>query len=80
VASTDAVLQLVVQGAGISAFPGTADLRAEVEAGRLVRLFPGWTTGHMFLYVAHPGNIAAPAKTRAFIDIAKEATHASVGR
>src|SRR5688572_15337964 len=46
VASTDAVLQLVIQGAGISAFPGTADLRGEVEAGRLVRLFPGWTSGH----------------------------------
>jgi DNA-binding transcriptional LysR family regulator len=80
VASTDAVLQLVIQGAGISAFPGTADLRAEVDAGRLVRLFPGWTTGHMFLYAAYPGNIAAPAKTRAFIDLAKEAVHASVGR
>lgn len=72
-ASTDAVLQLVIQGAGISAFPGTADLRGEVEAGRLVRLFPGWTTGRMFLYAAYPGSIAAPAKTRAFIDLAKEA-------
>jgi DNA-binding transcriptional LysR family regulator len=77
VASTDAVLQLVIQGAGISAFPGTADLRGEVAAGRLVRLLPGWTTGHMFLYAAYPGNIAPPAKTRAFIDLAKEALRPS---
>jgi DNA-binding transcriptional LysR family regulator len=72
VASNDAVLRLVATGAGISAFPGTADLRAEVEAGRLVRLFPGWTTRQMFLYAAYPGNISPPAKTRAFIDLAKE--------
>lgn len=78
-ASTDAVLQLVVQGAGMSVFPSTADLRGEVEAGRLIRLFPRWATGRMFLYAAYPGNIAAPAKTRAFIDLAKEALQASVG-
>jgi DNA-binding transcriptional LysR family regulator len=79
-ASTDAVLELVIQGAGISIFPSTADLRGEVEAGRLVRLFPRWTLGRLFLYAAYPGNIAAPAKTRAFIDLAKEAVHASAGR
>ena len=76
-ASTDAVLQLVSQGAGISFFPSTADLRAEVEAGRLVRLFPGWASGRMFLYAAYPGNIAPPAKTRAFIDLAKEAVRSA---
>lgn len=80
VASTDAVMQLVMQGAGISYFPSMVDLRAEVEAGRLVRLFPGWTSRKMFLHAAYPGNIAAPAKTRAFIDLAKEAVHTSVGR
>jgi DNA-binding transcriptional LysR family regulator len=72
-ASTDAVRQLVLLGAGISIFPATADLRRDVDEGRLVRLFPGWTTGHLFLYAAYPGNIAPPAKTRAFIDLAKEA-------
>jgi DNA-binding transcriptional LysR family regulator len=76
-ASTDAVLQLVSRGAGISFFPSTADLRAEVEAGRLVRLFPGWASGRMFLYAAYPGNIAPPAKTRAFIDLAKEAVRSA---
>lgn len=78
--STDAVLRLVTRGVGISAFPATADLRGEVEAGRLVRLLPGWTTRRMFLYAAYPGNIAPPAKTRAFIDLAKEAVRSSVRR
>jgi DNA-binding transcriptional LysR family regulator len=78
--STDAVLRLVTQGAGISAFPATADLRSEVEAGRLVRLVPGWGTRRMFLYAAYPGSIAPPAKTRAFIDLAKEAVRRSVRR
>jgi DNA-binding transcriptional LysR family regulator len=72
-ATSEAVLRLVIQGAGISAFPGTADLRGEVEEGRLVRLLPGWTTRRMFLYAAYPGSIAPPTKTRAFIDLAKEA-------
>lgn len=71
-ASNEAVLRLVIQGAGISAFPSTADLRGEVEAGRLVRLLPGWSTRRMFLYAAYPGSIAPPVKTRAFIDLAKE--------
>ena len=78
--STDAVVRLVIHGAGISAFPATADLRGEVEAGRLVRLLSGWTTRRMFLYAAYPGNIAPPAKTRAFIDLAKEAARSSVRR
>lgn len=80
VASSDALLRLVIQGIGVSAFPNTADVRAEVAAGRLVRLFPGWSTRSMYLYAAYPGSIAAPAKTRAFIDLAKEAIHASNGR
>jgi DNA-binding transcriptional LysR family regulator len=78
--STEAVLRLVTQGVGISSFPATADLRGEVEAGRLVRLLPGWTARRMFLYAAYPGNIAPPAKTRAFIDLAKEAVRSSVRR
>jgi hypothetical protein len=31
----------------------------------------------MFLYAAYPGTIAAPAKTRAFIDFAKEAVRSA---
>jgi DNA-binding transcriptional LysR family regulator len=80
VASNDALLRLVIEGAGISAFPNTGELRGEVETGRLVRLIPGWATRHMFLYAAYPGNVAPPAKTRAFIDLAKEAVRSPVVR
>lgn len=76
-ASNDAVLRLVLEGAGVSAFPNTADVRTEVEAGRLVRLFPGWSMRRMFLYAAYPGSMAPPAKTRAFIDLAKEFSRAT---
>lgn len=79
-ASNDAVLRLALEGSGISALPATADLRAEVAAGRLVRLCPGWSTRRMFLYAAYPGNIAPPAKTRAFIDLAKEAVQTAQRR
>jgi DNA-binding transcriptional LysR family regulator len=80
VAGTDAVLRLVSRGAGISSFPNIADVRAEVLAGRLVRLFPGWAAGRMFLHAAYPGNIAPPAKTRAFIDLAKEAVRSPAAK
>lgn len=71
-ASNDAAYQLVLGGVGISAFPNAAGVRADVEAGRLVRLLPAWRAQRMFHYAAYPGNIAPPAKTRAFIDLAKD--------
>ena len=63
-ASSDAVLHLVKLGAGIAAFPGTADLRSEVAAGHLVRLFPGWKTSRMYLHAVYPGSTALASKTR----------------
>ena len=70
-ASNAAVHSLVLEGAGISAFPSTASLRADIEAGRLVRLLPGWRMRRLFLYAVYPGSMAPPAKTRAFIDLAR---------
>lgn len=71
-ASNAAVRSLVLAGAGISAFPNTASMRADIEAGRLVRLLPGCRLKRLFLYAVYPGSMAPPAKTRAFIDLAKE--------
>lgn len=71
-ASNAAVHALVLAGAGLSAFPSVAGLRKDVEAGRLVRLLPGWRMWRLFHYAAYPGSIAPPAKTRAFIDLAKQ--------
>jgi DNA-binding transcriptional LysR family regulator len=71
-ASNAAVHCLVLEGAGISAFPNVAAIRADVESGRLVRLLPGWRLMRLFLHAVYPGH-TAPAKTRAFIELAKEA-------
>jgi DNA-binding transcriptional LysR family regulator len=61
---------LALAGAGIFGAPEFA-LRADVEAGRLVRLFPDAQLPPLSLYVAWPGRIEPPARTRAFIELAK---------
>lgn len=71
-ASNAAVRQLVLEGAGISAFPNTASMRDDIATGRLIRLLPGCRMKRLFLYAVYPGTMAPPAKTRAFIDLAKE--------
>lgn len=61
---------LALAGAGIFGAPDFA-LRADVEAGRLVRLFPDAQLPPVSLYAAWPGRIEPPARTRAFIELAK---------
>jgi len=61
---------LAVAGAGVFGGPDFT-LRADIEAGRLVRLLPEVRLPTISLYAAWPGRIAPPAKTRALIDLAK---------
>ena len=61
---------LAVAGAGIFGAPDFA-LRGDVESGRLVRLFPDAQLPPVSLYAAWPGRIEPPARTRAFIELAK---------
>ena len=61
---------LALAGAGIYAAPEFG-LDAEVAAGRLVRLLPGVKLPQVTLYAAWPGRREPPAKTRAFIELAK---------
>ena len=68
--SASAVKNLVEAGLGVSSLPD-GNVRAEVKAGRLRRLFPDCTMQKVFLHAVYPGNREPPAKTRAFIDIAK---------
>lgn len=70
-ASNEAVYSLVLQGAGIAGFPALANVRADVAAGRLVRLLPTWGPRRVVHYAAYPGSVAPPAKTRVFIDLAR---------
>ncbi len=71
VSSAAALKSLVMDGAGIGAFPDST-IRAEVESGRLTRLLPQCRMQKLFFYAAYPGTMDPPAKTRAFIDLAKE--------
>lgn len=61
---------LAIAGAGIFAAP-EFELRAEIAAGRLVRVLPTVQLPPVSLYVAWPGRLEPPAKTRAFIELAK---------
>jgi len=67
---TSAGRALAVAGAGILGAPDFT-LRADVEAGRLVRLFPEARLPTVSLYAAWPGRMEPPAKTRALIELAK---------
>jgi DNA-binding transcriptional LysR family regulator len=70
---------LAVAGAGIFGAPDFT-LRAEVEAGRLVRLFPDARLPTVSLCAAWPGRIEPPAKTRALIELAKARLRERVSR
>lgn len=62
---------LAVAGAGVFGAPDFT-LRADVEAGRLVRLLPQVRLPTVSLYAAWPGRLEPPAKTRALIELAKK--------
>lgn len=61
---------LAMAGAGIFASPDYS-LRAEIAAGRLVRLLPRLKLPQVTLYAAWPGRGEPPTKTREFIELAK---------
>lgn len=67
---TSAARALALAGAGIVGAPDFS-LRADVDAGRLVRLFPDARLPPVSLYAAWPGRMEPPAKTRALIELAK---------
>ncbi|MGH3849031.1 MAG: LysR family transcriptional regulator [Pseudonocardiaceae bacterium] len=62
---------LALAGAGIAAMPESI-VQADVDAGLLKRLLPGYRLPPLYFYAVYPGTMAPPAKTRAFIDIVKE--------
>ena len=68
--STSAARALAVAGAGVMGAPDYM-LREDVQAGRLVRLFPRIRLPTVSLYAAWPGRMEPPAKTRALIELAK---------
>ncbi|MFZ1326743.1 MAG: LysR substrate-binding domain-containing protein [Candidatus Contendobacter sp.] len=63
--------ELALADAGIAALPEPL-ARAELELGQLVRLLPAHRLPVLHFHAVYLGNLAPPAKTRAFIDLAKE--------
>ena len=68
--STGGGRALAIAGAGVFAAPQLM-LEAEVAAGRLVRLLSTLKLPQVTLYAAWAGDREPPAKTRAFIELAK---------
>jgi DNA-binding transcriptional LysR family regulator len=62
-----AVRDAVVVGAGVAALPGMI-ARAEIAAGRLVRVLPDWSTPRKAIYFVYPSAQSVTARLRAFID------------
>lgn len=71
VSTTSAMLGLVRAGVGIGDFPHSI-VREDVAKGRLARILPDYALPRLHLYAAYPGSASPPAKTRTFIDLAKE--------
>ena len=62
-----AVRDAVVAGAGVAALPGIV-ARPDIEAGRLVRVLPDWSTPRKAIYFVYPSAQSVTARLRAFID------------
>ncbi len=76
---TDTLLRATQDGAGISAAP--LELVAPLLAqGQLVRVLPGWVTGHFTLYAAMPSRRFVPRRTRAFLDYLIEQTRTTLAK
>lgn len=62
-----AIRDAAIAGAGVAALPTIIAL-PELEAGRLVRVLPGWTTRRKELFFVYPSAQSVTARLRLFID------------
>ncbi|AKU92895.1 LysR family transcriptional regulator [Vulgatibacter incomptus] len=65
------VHRATLAGGGIGTLPDMV-ANADLKAGRLERVLPGYTAGTAGLHVVHPGGRLLPAKVRAFRDLLVE--------
>lgn len=63
----ESMTELCVQGAGLAQMPHFA-LKADLDAGRLIPLFPSCTFSGFGIYIIYPKRDYLPLKTRLFID------------
>ena len=62
-----AIRDAAIAGGGVAALPTIIAL-PELEAGRLVRVLPGWTTRRKELFFVYPSAQSVTARLRLFID------------
>lgn len=67
VADPSLARDLVVESLGVGVLPGLY-LGADLAAGRLRPILPGWSLGGPPLHVVYPSRRSVPPKTRAFVD------------
>lgn len=63
----DAIQAMALAGAGLALQPDFL-CHADLAAGRLVRVLPGWTAGQLGVHALYPGRLYVPLKVRSFID------------
>lgn len=66
--SPEMLIRLASAGAGIAAVPDHFAV-ADVRAGALRRVLPGWELPTSTAWAVYPGRKLMPAKTRAFVDM-----------
>ncbi|MEO8103485.1 MAG: LysR family transcriptional regulator [Betaproteobacteria bacterium] len=71
VATAAGARSLVLAGVGLSAFPAFM-VEEDIAAGRLQEVLPQYRLPDIYLFAIWPGRLAPPAKTRAFIDLARD--------
>jgi DNA-binding transcriptional LysR family regulator len=69
------IYRLVVNGAGIACIPGYLSA-PDIEAGRLVRLFPEWTLPPVEINIVYPSNRGLSPPVRAFVEHMKQTAKA----
>lgn len=66
--STDAAHCCALAGIGLAVLPDY-QVRADIAAGRLTQLLPGWSLPSGGIHVVYPPSHFRPARVRAFVDI-----------
>ncbi|MCP9834146.1 MULTISPECIES: LysR family transcriptional regulator [unclassified Cyanobium] len=65
------IQQLLLSGSGIAFAPGPL-VKQDVQAGRLVRLFPEWTLPERDLYMVYPSDRHPSPKLRAWVEFVEQ--------
>jgi DNA-binding transcriptional LysR family regulator len=68
----DIIRLAAIAGAGIAFQPGFI-VDADISAGRLVRVLPGWQSAEMGIYAVYPSRKHLSAKVRTFVDFLADA-------